>query len=159
MASVKNGRHTCGKMMGALSDRLRRVRICCGDWNRVCGPGPTIHNGLTAVFLDPPYDLTERADDCYAVDKPGVSGDVRKWAIESGEDPRMRIALCGYDTEHNMPDTWTAVAWKSHGGYGGQSNGRGRVNAARETVWFSPHCLVAKSHECQQTFEELLEEV
>jgi hypothetical protein len=111
MASVKNGRHTCGKMMGALSDRLRRVRICCGDWNRVCGPGPTIHNGLTAVFLDPPYDLTERADDCYAVDKPGVSGDVRKWAIESGEDPRMRIALCGYDTEHNMLEIPRRLWW------------------------------------------------
>ena len=26
-------------------------------------------------------------------------------------------------------------------GYGSQSNGRGRANAAREVLWFSPHCL------------------
>lgn len=23
----------------------------------------------------------------------------------------------------------------------GQGNGRGRVNAAREVIWFSPHCI------------------
>ena len=55
----------------------------------------------------------------------------------------MRIALCGYDTEHGdaMPDGWHAHAWKSRGGYGSQGNGRGRANAGRETVWFSPHCI------------------
>ena len=30
---------------------------------------------------------------------------------------------------------------KANGGYGSQSNGRGRENAGRETIWFSPHCL------------------
>lgn len=39
--------------MESLSERLRRVRVCCGDWSRVCGPTPTYKIGLTGVFLDP----------------------------------------------------------------------------------------------------------
>ena len=27
--------------MFQLSDRLRRVRVCCGDWKRIVGPAPT----------------------------------------------------------------------------------------------------------------------
>jgi len=40
-----------------------------------------------------------------------------------------------------MPDSWECVAWKARGGYGLQGNNRGRVNAGRERIWFSPHCL------------------
>jgi len=129
-------------IMGALSDRLRRVRICCGDWSRVCGPTPTVYMGLTGVFLDPPYAVDDRSD-CYVVESREVAHVVREWAIAHGDDPRLRIALCGYDTEHGerMPDTWTAWAWKANGGYGLQGDSRGRANAAREVVWFSPHCL------------------
>jgi hypothetical protein len=39
--------------MLALAARLRRVRVCCGDWERICGPTPTYKQGLTGVFLDP----------------------------------------------------------------------------------------------------------
>ncbi len=53
----------------------------------------------------------------------------------------LRIALCGYDTEHAMPGDWVPVYWKTPGGYGSQGEGRGRKNAGREVVWFSPHCL------------------
>lgn len=129
--------------MQALATRLRYVRVCCGDWARVCGPTPTVKQGLTAVLLDPPYDMAERDASCYSVDTPGLAVDVRTWARSVGEDPLMRIALCGYDGEHELPG-WTAVPWKAHGGYGAQGNGRGRENAARETIWFSPHCLDAQ---------------
>jgi hypothetical protein len=70
-----------------------------------------------------------------------VSHEVREWAIENGNDPRMRIALCGYEGEHAMPGTWECVPWKARGGYGSQGEGRGRDNSARERIWFSPHCL------------------
>lgn len=126
----------------ALADRLRDVRVCCGDWSRVCGPTPTVKQGLTGVLLDPPYgDDTGRQDDLYAEDSNSVAEDVRAWAIANGGDHRLRIALCGYDTEHAMPAGWTAVGWKARGGYGSQGGGAGRTNAARETIWFSPHCL------------------
>lgn len=127
-----------------LADRLRSVRVCCGDWSRVCGPTPTVKMGLTAVFLDPPYGASDgRQPDLYAADSLTVAGDCRKWAIERGNDPRMRIALCGYDS-FGMPDGWTCVAWKAHCGYGSQGKGRGRCNAKRERLWFSPHCLPAQ---------------
>jgi len=126
----------------ALSARLRRVRVCCGDWERVCGHSPTDANGLTAVFLDPPYDLKERDEGCYAIDESGLAARVRAWALEHGGNPMLRIAICGYEGEHEMPG-WTCVRWKAQGGYSGQGDQRGRVNAGRERVWFSPACLPA----------------
>jgi DNA adenine methylase len=127
-------------MMGALSDRLRRVRVASGDWSRVTGPSVTFRHGLTAVFLDPPYGHQERQADLYTEDHD-VAADARAWAIANGDNPLMRIALCGYEGEHAMPAGWSAVPWKARGGFGSQGDGRGRENAAREVVWFSPHCL------------------
>lgn len=122
--------------MGALSARLRRVRVCCGDWRRVLTPSVTTYIGTCAVFLDPPYahDLRTR---CYSEDHD-ISDEVRTWALEHGDNPLMRIALCGYEGEHEMPDTWEKVAWRAHGGYSRSS--RGKANREKERIWFSPHC-------------------
>jgi hypothetical protein len=118
---------------------MRRVRVCSGDWSRVCGPVPTVKLGLTGVFLDPPYAQEGRVADLYRVEM-AVADEVREWAIAHGDDPLMRIALCGYEGEHIMPDSWDCVAWKTSGGYASQSS-RGSENAHRERIWFSPHCL------------------
>jgi hypothetical protein len=123
--------------MRSLQARLRRVRVCCGDWTRVLTPAVTTYIGVTGVFLDPPYLQSERAI-CYSNDED-VSGAVRAWALEHGENPKFRIALCGYEGEHDMPDTWDCVPWKAGGGYG--RSPRGRANRLRERIWFSPHCL------------------
>jgi len=131
-----------GEWFAALADRLRHVRVCCGDWTRVCGPTPTVKQGITGMVLDPPYgDAAGRQDDLYREDSGTVAADVRRWALAHGDDPRLRIALCGYDGEHTMPADWTVVGWKARGGYGSQWDGRGRANAAQETIWFSQHCL------------------
>jgi hypothetical protein len=123
-----------------LAERTKRVRVCCGDWSRVCGPTPTVKQGLTAVFLDPPYGVEDRAD-CYdSTEDRSVSAAVRNWAITQGSDRKMRIALCGYEGEHEMPADWECVAWKARGGYGSQAED-GNANCKRERVWFSPHCL------------------
>lgn len=125
----------------ALSERLRRVRVCCGDWRRVLGETPTTKHGLTGVFLDPPYaDSAGRTSDLYSVDDAAISGAVREWAIEHGDNPLLRIALCGYEGEHAMPDDWEMVAWKATGGYGSR-NSRGLLNAHRERIWFNKSCL------------------
>lgn len=42
-----------------LSERLRDVRIACGEWDRVLGDSVTIKHGTTGVFLDPPYSADE----------------------------------------------------------------------------------------------------
>ena len=130
-----------------LAARLERVRVCCGDWVRVTGPSVTYKHGLTAVFLDPPYSHAEREKQLYSHDND-VGGAVREWAIANGDRPDMRIALAGYDTEHGdaMPDSWSVYRWKAAGGYGSQGNGRGRANAGRECVWFSPACINPLEH-------------
>lgn len=141
-------------MIGALSDRLRRVRVASGDWSRVTGPSVTFKHGLTAVFLDPPYGHAERQRDLYTEDRD-IAAAVRAWAISNGDNPLMRIALCGYDGEHALPSGWVAVPWKTVGGFGNQGAGRGRQNAAREVVWFSPHCLQAKNDAGLPLFQEV----
>ena len=126
--------------MNELAGRLRRVRVCCGDWSRVCGPTPTVKLGTTGVFLDPPY-LDGRTDALYSSDSLTVAHGVREWAIAQGDDPRIRIALCGYEGEHQMPDSWECVEWKARGGYGSQGENQARENSAKERIYFSPHCL------------------
>lgn len=128
---------------GLLSERLRFVRVCSGDWSRVCVPSVTHTHGLTGVFLDPPYaDTAGRAGGLYAHDSLTIAHAVREWAIEAGKRPDMRIALCGYEGEHEMPDDWAVHAWKAQGSFGGQAkNPTG--NSKRERIWFSPACLSA----------------
>lgn len=137
----------------ALANRLRRVRVCCGEWDRITGPSCTTKIGVTAVFLDPPYDLREvrskasgsdgaaPTDNIYTDHDHDLSARVQEWALEHENDPLMRIALCGYEGEHKMPSSWRCIAWKANGGYGNQALGKGKVNAGRERIWFSPHCL------------------
>ena len=121
--------------------RLRRVRVCCGDWQRILGPSVTFKHGITGVFLDPPYaDTAERAGDLYAADSLDVAHAVREWAIANGDNRDLRIALCGYEGEHVMPDSWECVAWKAKGGYSSQ-NREVNDNPTKERIWFSPHCL------------------
>ena len=121
----------------ALSERLRRVRVCAGDWSRVVTPSITTYVGLTAVFLDPPYQQDLRAI-CYNEDHD-ISAEVRAWCLEHGDNPKLRIALCGYADEHKLPSSWECVPWKAAGGY--SRTERGVSNRTRERIWFSPHCL------------------
>lgn len=124
----------------ALSDRLRKVRLCAGDWTRVLGESVTVKHGVTAILLDPPY-ASDDHDVTYSTETGDVSADVHAWALEHGNNPNLRLALCGYDAGQPTPEGWTAVRWKARGGYGSQADGRGRSNATRERIWFSPHCL------------------
>ena len=129
-----------GGLFEELTDRLRRVRVCCGDWSRVTGDSVTWRNGLTGVLLDPPY---QDGDMEYVAGHGNVSQEAARWAVENGDNPLLRVALCGYEGEHDMPASWECVAWKAKGGYGGQSKQHDNPNAKRERIWFSPHCIGA----------------
>ncbi len=122
-----------------LQARLRRVRVCCGDWTRVVTEAVTICNGVTGVLLDPPYGV-EKRDDVYAHESRDVSVAVREWALANGSNRDFRIALCGYEGEHDMPADWECVEWKANGGYSNQ-NQEVNDNKHKERVWFSPHCI------------------
>jgi hypothetical protein len=77
------------------------------------------------------------------MDDEDIAHDVRAWAIENGDDPLFRIALCGYEHEHGsyMPDSWECVAWNAGKGYAGQNKKADNDNGATERIWFSPHCV------------------
>jgi hypothetical protein len=123
----------------ALAERLRDVRVTCGDWKRVMGRstlGLDTSHGMSpcGVLLDPPYSHDNRDRRLYREDDASLSADVRTWAIENGDDDRLRIALCGWAGEHAMPTGWSERAWLSKG------SGKNRT---QERIWFSPHCSPA----------------
>jgi len=149
--------------MQRLSDRLRNVRVCCGNWDRILGPSVTWNNAApVGVFLDPPYlfETTagkKRDDTLYGVDSGTVAHDVRAWCLANGDNPDFRIALCGYEGEHDLPG-WSVHAWKASGGYARGGNSNGLANRHRERIWFSPHCLNADAMRYPLFFESKLTE-
>jgi site-specific DNA-adenine methylase len=138
---VNRKRVHLGDYFAALQERLRNVRVCSGDWSRVCGPSVTLKHGMTGVFLDPPYaDTAKRQDNLYLKDSLDVAHDVREWAISNGDNRLLRIALCGYDKEHVMPDSWAVYEWDAGEGFGAQATERSG-NGKKERIWFSPACV------------------
>lgn len=130
----------------AIATRLRNVRVACGDWQRVMSikSALCIQNvSSVGIVLDPPY--SEGDQSVYTQRGHGIAHDVRAWCLEHGDIPTLRIALCGYEGEHDELEAlgWDKLEWKANGGYGNQSDGEGRENSKRERVWFSPHCLSA----------------
>mgnify|MGYP007005601656 CR=1 FL=1 len=104
------------------------------------GPSVRANEGITAIFLDPPYEDSG----LYAMQSGGVAAKVKAWAIANGDDSTLRIALCGYEGEHDMPSSWHCVPWKARGGYGSQRTEGENVNRHRERLWMSPHCEGAR---------------
>lgn len=132
----------CFRWFMMLMLRLRRVRVACGDYKRVLGrsvlgKGKNVGGRRpVAVFFDPPYDPELRAKGLYLNDT-AVSHKVREWCLKNGNDPDIRIALCGYEGEHDMPDDWEVVEWEGRRGYSKASN----KNRKKERIWFNPSCL------------------
>jgi hypothetical protein len=78
----------------------------------------------------------------YSHDSMFLAHEVREWAVQSGDNPRFRIALCGLEDSYRMPASWSCIAWKRRGGYANASaDSPARDDADRERVWFSPFCL------------------
>lgn len=142
--SRKAKRETIQAWFLALQARLRHVRVCCGEWDRVMGPSATAHHGMTGVVLDPPYSAAEDRDmTLYAEESHDVAHAVRAWCLAHGANPLLRIVLCGYGDVHDalLAQGWRQVAWRANGGMGNRSDGRGRENKYRERLWCSPACL------------------
>lgn len=123
--------------LGALAQRLRHVRIACGDWRRVLTPvilGARIGGDGTAVLLDPPYSGYESV---YVETDADISASVRAWCLSA--DPQLRIVLCGYGDEHAELEQhgWRREQSCSTGG----GYTAGVPSASRERIWCSPACL------------------
>jgi hypothetical protein len=93
--------------------------------------------------IDPGRDGAAPSDGLYSDHDNDISKAVREWALANGDNPQLRIALCGYEEEHGaaMPASWDVVAWKTAGGFGSQRESKDYNNRGRERIWFSPHCL------------------
>lgn len=135
----KLGKNGLQSWFGELQERLKRVRVCSGDWKRVTGRSVTTIHGLTGMVLDPPYVMDKR-DKLYTYDSDTIASEVREWAIENGNDTLMRIVYCGYEDGYRWPDDWQVIEWKTSGGY--QSHNK--ENRALERLWLSPHCIGGK---------------
>jgi hypothetical protein len=115
-----------------LQADLRDVIVCCGDWTRAVTPCVLGDRGSCAVFLDPPY--REAGKKCYGRYHDNlVSARVRAWAIDKGTNERLRIILCGFDGEHDMPADWSVYRWDHAKGMS-----KTEKNLGRERVWCSP---------------------
>jgi len=135
-----------GEYFTLLADRLRYTRVCCGDWERVVRPSVTTTNGVTAILLDPPYPAdADRNMHAYGVEDGTVAHDVHDWAKANGNNPMLRIAVCGYEGTHDELEDlgWSVEAWTPAAGYSvlAKKAERGKANRGRERIWFSPHCL------------------
>lgn len=125
--------------MRQLADRLQRVRITCGSWERVVKPSVTRSgtggDGARAIFLDPPYSTS---GDLYAESSEGVAEAVRAWCLTAPRE--LRIILCGYDTEHDalLAHGWSVTEGKAGRGAGYSVN---PTNGRRERLWLSPTCI------------------
>lgn len=133
--------------IGALADRLRNVRVCCGDWARICTDGATAHGSTVGIFLDPPYshDAGDRDTSIYREESADVAHRCREYCLSRTGNHRYRVVLAGYDGEHNELEAhgWRVAEWKTNGGMAnfGKQQQRGKDNARRERLWLSPSCL------------------
>ena len=125
-----------------LSERLRNVRVVCGDWTRVCGGNWQSKMGICGMFFDPPYGIDDRDTEIYHHDSTSIAADVMAWARARGNNPKFRIALAGYEEYDTLIEHgWNKYSWEAVGGYANTGKARGRNNRHRETLYFSPHCL------------------
>ena len=113
----------------------------------------TTRHGLTAVFLDPPY---EKGDMDYGAGGMGlgIADAVREWCAANGNDPKLRIVLCGHAGEHDalLQQGWHIRTWKAGGGYA--LTDEATANRKSETLWCSPHCVPERGV-VQDLFSEL----
>jgi len=132
----------------ALSARLRKVRVVCGDWNRICGGNWQQENWPTVgIYFDPPYGVQNRDDNVYHCDSIEVAQAVEDWALERGSRLGYRIVISGYDGEYRklLAAGWEWERWTATGGYSRIARSgkitQGQANRVREILLFSPHCL------------------
>ena len=123
--------------MEQLAARLESVAVCSGDWKRVCTDGATDYGSTVGVFLDPPYYREGRK--AVYNHETDVFDDVLAWCRDHEDNPRYKIAVCGYN--------FTLPGWKAHNWSAGpayqSSNGGGNnaENRHKEVIYFSPSCV------------------
>lgn len=151
-------RDSLNEELRKLGDRLRHVRVLCGDWHRTVSSDSMVLSPGTpcAVFLDPPYPT----ETVYDEDSNTLYREVEEWCLEYEDRDDIRIALCGYtDTYDRLSDDWDRYVWSRVGGYGNQGGGDNE-DRHRECIYFSPSCKHAdKSRRNRDQHDDVLDAV
>ncbi len=125
-----------------LSNRLRYVRVVCGDWTRVCGGNWQDKIGIVGIFFDPPYGVMNRDTNLYHHDSINISKDVESWCLERGKLKSYRIVVAGYEEYPKLIDAgWKTETWSTQGGYSNTNKDSVNNNRHRETLYYSPNCV------------------
>lgn len=123
---LTSGGRTAWRWLHELAQRLERVRIIHGSWERCLNH--RYGGDDTAVVLDPPYGGYEAV---YGKARP-VAQDVGEWGRAHAH---LRIAVCGHRGEYDLPG-WDVTEWsRSRNTYAGTAT------KDQECIWFSPACL------------------
>ena len=131
-----------------LCRRLKRTVVLHRDWkSAVTNKMMMRENGkkskwIIGIFLDPPYRLSQgnRSKNIYQSDYDGSASDDAaeesyRWAVENGNDERLRIAFCCRHGDFPLPDGWTSSIRK----FPGVKDAK-RREKHQDEVMFSPHC-------------------
>lgn len=126
--------------MRRLQERMRDVRVICGDWKRAVTAAVTTLHGASGVFLDPPYTSADMDYPCGGVGGP-LATEVREWCADNGGNKDLRIVLCGHSGEHDalLAHGWSCRPLKATPGYARAAAAKARAKS--EMLWFSPHCI------------------
>lgn len=121
-----------------IAQRLRPAVLLARDWADVVRSdtllGTVGEGGAVGVFLDPPYAIDGRRNAnglarVYENDDGRVGEVVGEWARRIvRERPQVRVALCAYEGDYDMPEGWREFRWRAKSG-------------GKEVVHFSPNCL------------------
>lgn len=127
-----------------IQQRLRKVRVCSGDWERVT-TATWNRLGTSGFYLDPPYSHDiGRENTCYGDHDVDVTRAVESWCREHGE--KHRIVLSGYEDEYDLPG-WRTREWEAAGGMdrlAQTEKSRGKDNRKRERLYLSPATVALK---------------
>jgi len=132
------------EIMQSISERLKHTRVLCCSWKKILIESNIWHNRgkMVGVFLDPPYNTsrTDRYRNLYTADECNNQA-LFNWCMKYYKDCALRIALCGYEGEYDIPDTWSTYKWISSNTPGAKQN---LENREKERIWFSPSCRPCK---------------
>ena len=128
-----------------LSQRLKNVIVLNRSWESAITPtilGDTDHHSqsVRAVFLDPPYLLTNRISTLYQTETQDTTDkaarDSYNWAVSRGNNSGYRIAYCCAEGDFDIPPGWASI----NQAFSGIRNSA-RRSERREIIMFSPACL------------------
>ncbi|MGI4819905.1 MAG: DNA adenine methylase [Janthinobacterium lividum] len=153
--SVADGFVNGQERIPAVAERLRRVTLECGNWERVCTQWDSLQ---TLIYFDPPYTLDSRnSRGNYSQElKAGEHLAILDWCRRA----ESKIVLSGYRNELYRQELEVAAGWvrRDFLTVAHTSAQRDKVSRASrvESIWLSPRAAAATPSLFCKVREEVL---